>query len=256
MTQAFDPSRIARRLAEAFADGTRVLSADLTVADEAQAYAAQNAWVVDVVQAGGHVAGWKVGAPNNDSPPNGAPLPSHCVHANGAALGARASSMRGMELELAVRLKHDLLPGDRMLSREDIAAAIGEVLPTLELVDSRLTETLKAPFFTRLADLASHGALVVGTPAGTIDPAALDLTRLHTRLSVDGQVKVDVTGGHTAPDLWRLLAWLARHAQARGLPLRAGQVITTGSCTGLVVAEPGSLVEGELTGIGRVSLRV
>jgi 2-keto-4-pentenoate hydratase len=40
------------------------------------------------------------------------------------------------------------------------------------------------------------------------------------------------------------------------LPLRAGQVITTGSCTGLVIAEPGSLVEGELTGIGRVSLKV
>lgn len=252
----FDPVVLASRLALAFAHGNRVPAAEVPVASEAQAYAVQNAWVDQLLRSGGAVGGWKVGAPNNETEPNAAPLPVACLHPSGAPLGTPATALRGVELELAVRLKQDLLPGDRLPSREEIAAAIGEVLPVVEILNSRLVETLKSPPTAKLADLGNHGALVLGAPASSVDPLTLDLTQLHTRLSVAGQEVVNVTGGHTAPDLWRLLAWLARHAQARGLPLRAGQVITTGSCTGLVIAEPGSLVEGELTGIGRVSLRV
>jgi len=255
-TVPFDPVALASRLAQAFAQGSRIPAAEVHVADSAQAYAVQNAWVDQVLRSGGAVGGWKVGAPNNETEPNAAPLPNACLHPSGAPLGTPAAALRGVELELAVRLKADLLPGDRLPSREEIAAAIGEVLPVVEILNSRLVETLKSPPATKLADLGNHGALVLGAPASGIDPHTLDLTRLHTRLSVAGQEVVNVTGGHTSPDLWRLLAWLARHAQARGLPLRAGQVITTGSCTGLVIAEPGSLVEGELTGIGRVSLKV
>lgn len=252
----FDPSATAQRLAQAFAQGSRIPAAELPVADEAQAYAVQNAWVAQLSRAGSSVGGWKVGAPNLVSEPNAAPLPAACLRASGSHLGAKAAQLRVVELELALRLRRDLQPGDRLPSREEIAEAIGEVLPVIELLDSRLVETLKGPAFTRLADLGNHGALVMGAPAQDVDPRTLDLTRLHTRLCIDGQEAVNVTGGHTSPDLWRLLAWLARHAQARGLPLRAGQVITTGSCTGLVVAEPGAVVEGELTGIGQVSLRV
>jgi len=252
----FDPNATAQKLAQAFDQGHRIPAAELPVADESQAYAVQNAWVAELIRAGSSVGGWKVGAPNLATEPNAAPLPAACLHADGSHLGTRAAQLRGVELELAVRLRHDLLPGDRLPSREEIVDAIGEVLPAIELLDSRLLETLKGPAMTKLADLGNHGALVVGAPAQGVDPRMLDLTQLHTRLCVDGREMVNVTGGHTSPDVWRLLAWLARHAQARGLPLRAGQVVTTGSCTGLVIAEPGALVEGELTGIGRVSLRV
>ncbi len=247
---------LALRLSDAFVRHGHLPAAEAPVADEAEAYAVQDAWVAQVVAAGGSVAGWKVGASTNDSPPNAAPLPDGCVRADGAALGLGPASLRGIELELAVRLGRDLMPGDRIPGADEIAAAIAEVVPAIELVDSRFIEQREAPALARLADLQSHGALVVGAPAPGVDPRALDLARLHTRLTIDGKTVVDVTGGHTAPDLWRLLGWLARHAQARGLPLRAGQVITTGSCTGLVIAEPGARVEGELVGMGRVSLRV
>ncbi len=252
----FDAPLLARRLSQAFAARSHLPAAEIPVSDEAQAYAVQDAWIAQVREAGGTVAGWKVGASTNDSPPNAAPLPDVCVRADGARLGLGPASLRGIELELAVRLGRDLMPGDRIPGREEIAAAIADVVPALELVDSRYVEQRQAPADARLADLQSHGALVVGAPARGVDPAMLDLTTLHTRLMIDGQMRVDVTGGHTAPDLWRLLGWLARHAQARGLPLRAGQVITTGSCTGLVIAEPGARIEGELVGIGRVSLVV
>ena len=78
--------------------------------------------------------------------------------------------------------------------------------------------------------------------------------RLRTRLWFDDTLAADVTGAHTAPDLWRLIAWLARHAQARGRPLRAGDLITTGSCTPPVFAAEGARVTGEIDGLGRLEL--
>ena len=56
-------------------------------------------------------------------------------------------------------------------------------------------------------------------------------------------------------DLWRLLAWLQVHCAERGQPWRRGQIITTGSCTGMLFAPVGSRVEGRLAGIGTVTLR-
>ena len=52
-----------------------------------------------------------------------------------------------------------------------------------------------------------------------------------------------------------LLAWLARHARERGRPLRAGDVVTTGSCTGLLFAWEGARVQAEVEGVGRVELQ-
>jgi 2-keto-4-pentenoate hydratase len=253
---AFDATDLARRLAQAYDSGKRLPAAIASVTTEAQAYAVQDAWMAQAQAGGNPVAGWKVGANTNDSPPNAAPLPAICLRADGSDLGLGPGNLRGIELELAVRLRHDLMPGDRPATRQEVVDAIGEVLPVIELVDSRWIEARQAPALARLADLQSHGALVLGAPVRGLDPHTLDLTQLHTRLTLDGATVVDVTGGHTAPDLWRLLGWLAWHAQARGLPLRAGQVLTTGSCTGLVIAAPGALVQGELVGLGRVSLRV
>lgn len=251
MTSAFNPAPIAHALADAWQGGERLATADVPVADAAQAYAVQDAVMARL----GPVAGWKVGAASDTGEPNCAPLPASALHHNGASLGCPARSLRGIELEVAVRLRADLLPGQRMLSRQELAQAIGEVMPAIELVDTRLAEGRSAPAMSKLADLQSHGALVLGAPAST-DLMRLDVKDLHARLWFDGHSAFDGPSTHPAPDIWRLLAWLACHAQERGMPLRAGQVVTTGSCTGLPMAPPGARIEGEIAGMGRVDLRL
>lgn len=251
-----DAASLAERLNQAWARGARLPAAIASITEEAEAYAVHDAWMAQMQAQGQRVGGWKVGANSNAEPPGAAPLPQPCLRADGSALGLGAASVRGIELELAVRLRHDLMPGDRPARREELLAAIGEVLPVIELVDSRWIEGREAPALARMADLQNHGALILGAPAAGVDVESLDLARLHTRLTIDGQTVVDGPSRHTAPDLWRLLGWLAWHAQSRGLPLRAGQVLTTGSCTGLVIAPPGSWIEGELLGLGRVRLKV
>jgi 2-keto-4-pentenoate hydratase len=250
MNPVFDPQHHAQALAQAWSGAQRVPAARLPIDNDAQAYAVQDALATRL----GPVAGWKVGASSDSAEPNAAPLPaSVVVPAAGATLHLPARSLRLIELEVAVRLRTDLLPGERMLSRDEVMEAVEAVLPVIEVVDSRLAETREAPAALRLADLQSHGALAYGAPSG-VPLREVDMGRLRTRLWFDGELAADVTGAHAAPDIWRLVAWLARHAQARGRPLRAGDVVTTGSCTPPVIAAEGARVTGEITGLGRLEI--
>lgn len=242
----FDPSSIADTLARAWSTGARLSDDQVPVADEDQAYAVQAAVAARL----GPVGGWKVGARDDAAQPNGAALPASAQAASGARLALPAHSLRGVELEVAVRLRADLRAG---AGRDEVLAAIGEVMPAIEIVDSRMARGREAPAPARLADLQSHGALVLGAPCG-IDPGTLDMKRVRAQLWFNGQAQADMTGAHTAPDLWRLIAWLAGQAQAMGVPLRAGQVVTTGTCTGLLLAPASARVVGELEGIGRVEV--
>jgi 2-keto-4-pentenoate hydratase len=83
---------------------------------------------------------------------------------------------------------------------------------------------------------------------------AADLTNAPVRLTIDGRVAKEGRGGNPGGDPRRLLAWLVNHVrQERGV-LRAGSLITTGSCTGMIFVEPGSVVQAEFPGLGAAAV--
>lgn len=239
----FDPQLAARRLVQA-RNGTPVSSGETTPPDRAAAFAVQDATLAQLGPAGG----WKVGAKTADAEPACAPLPAGGVLASGVSLTGNAWRMRGIEVELAVRLGRDVGPGD------DIAAAIDAVLPAIEVVETRLSDWRDSSALAQLADLQTHGALVIGEPSA-LRPRDADLRTLAAYLAFDGQPVASTRGANPAADVWRLLQWLALHCAQRGQPLKAGQVITTGSCTGMLFAPEGAHVQAELSGLGRVELR-
>lgn len=243
------PDALAARLLLARGEGPPVPPTDWLIPDHATAHAVQDA----TLRVLGPVGGWKVGAASPTAEPGAAPLPARGLLPGGSTLHGPAWRLRGIELEVAVRLGRDVQAGDL----DDPAALPGcieAVVPAIEVCETRLADWAGAGPLERLADLQGHGALVLGAaqpwPAGGID-----LRSLRAQLFFDGQPVADAVGAHPVGDLLPLLAWLARHAQARGTPLRAGQVVTTGSCTGLLFAGQGMWVEGEIVGLGRVGLR-
>ncbi|ACA18296.1 Hydratase/decarboxylase [Methylobacterium sp. 4-46] len=227
--------------------GARVPWRAVAPADPAGAYAVQDAVAARL----GPVGGWKVGAANPEAVPNAAPCPAACLRGSGAVLDGPEWRLRGIEAEVGLRLGRDL---DGAAPRAELAAAVEAVLPVIEVVETRLDGWGEADPLARLADLQSHGALILGPPS-RLDPAALDLRTVAADLSVDGRAVAATRGGNPAEDVWRLLAWLADHAAARGRPLRAGQVVTTGSCTGMLFCAQGTRVAAELAGIGAVAMR-
>ena len=108
--------------------------------------------------------------------------------------------------------------------------------------------------WSRLADQACHGALVVGS--GRAEVAALQPLSVPVSLWVNGTLAVQRPAwGNPAGDPLRLLTWLANEG-ARSLGgLRAGQWVTTGSCTGTVLVAPGARVMAKLGGIGCAELQ-
>ena len=245
-----DPSAVARALLLA-RQQQRPAARTWTLDGIEAAYAVQER----TLDALGPATAWKVGAASPGSEPGCAPLPAAGVVTTTApVLQEPWWQLRGIEVELAVRLGQDLHPADAD-DPARVSAAIEAAFPAVEVVETRLADWRNSDPLDQLADLQSHGALVVGAPVVWSPHAPIDLRSLRATLVFDGQPVADARGSHPVGDVLPLLAWLARHASRRGRPLRAGDIVTTGSCTGLLFAWQGARVQAALEGIGGVELQ-
>lgn len=217
--------------------------------DDADAYAIQDC-VVQLLEA--PIAGWKVGAPNPSAVPNAAPLlqslmgPSPCKLAHGAL------PVLGIEAELAFRFRKDLPARSVPYARDEVAAAIGGLHPAIEVVGSRFRTRESVTAAARLADFQSNGHFVYGPEIA--DWKTVDPTRQAISLDIGSKRVADTVGGNAAVDLFRLLMWLVDHAGKRGRGIKAGDIVTTGSCTGITYARPGDTVVARFAGLGEVTV--
>jgi 2-keto-4-pentenoate hydratase len=218
-------------------------------ADVAAAYAIQDATAAAL----GPVGGWKVGAAKPDAEPACAPLPTAGIMASPVALKSADYGLLGIESEIGFKLGRDLPPRGTPYTHDEVVAAIASLHPVIELVDTRYADMAAQDPLSLLADLQSHAGLVYG-PARTHD-LAIDQTRQPVTQSFDGKPVVERTGGNTAGDVIRLLVWLANHTAARCGGLKAGQIVTSGSCTGMMRTTPGSTVRAEFPGLGAVEVK-
>lgn len=245
-----DLDALATALVAAHRGGPCVPAALLSALHPCDAYGLQDAVLARI----GAVGGWKVGARGPVAEPHSAPLPQSGLRPSGCMLPAARFPWRLVEVEVAVRLGADLHVGPNdQPTPDELAASIDAVLPAIEAVEGRLCEGREAPAIARLADLQLHGALVIGAPAA-LAPASIDLRAIEAVLEVGGACIARVMGGNPAQEIWRLLGWLARHCTERGMPLKRGQIVTTGSCTGMVAVPADQRVRGHLNGIGGVEL--
>jgi 2-keto-4-pentenoate hydratase len=151
-----------------------------------------------------------------------------------------------------VKLGRGLPPRGRPYTRDEVLDAVATLHPAIEVVDTRFADRTAAHELSQLADNQSNGAFVYG--AGLAAWRHLDLVTQPVRLTVDGEVRVERAGGNTAGDPLRLLHWLANHLAEQGTPLGGGDLVTTGSTTGLLLVPPGTRVEAEFPGVGAVQV--
>jgi 2-keto-4-pentenoate hydratase len=213
-------------------------------ADEADAYAIQDA----VARQLGAIRGWKVGAPTPEAAPSFGPI--FTIVEAPAVFPSASHRLFGIEAEIAFRFARDL-PGGA--PRELVLAAVGSVHLAMEIVESRFADFHSVGQPSVVADNISNGALVVG-PA-LPEWSGRDLARPPSRVVIDGAEVGRCTTGNTGGDPIRLLVALVNHAAARGKPIAAGQVVTTGATTGMHFARPGSLARAEFGDWGAVETR-
>ncbi len=160
----------------------------------------------------------------------------------------------GVECEVAVRLAHDLPPGS--YTKETVAAAVGEFIAGIEIVENRYDDlkTLGTP--TLIADQVYHVTAVVGDQGG-VDWRSLDIGALHGRMLIagverDAGVTTDLMG-HP----FTCLAWLASSSVAAAFGgLKAGQFVMLGSVTPPIWLDGPALVKVEFEGLPAVTARL
>lgn len=226
----------------------------LALADEAEAYAVQDAVAQALHWFGDRPAGhWKSGGPHRQAVLTHAPLPPAGVWASPADARAWPFHLRGIEAEIALRL--GVAVDAACAAALDAASAmqlVDAMAVSIELVDSRWQQALDAPALHKLADLQSHAALVLGT---WVPFQARDWGVQRCTVRIGSQVH-HFQGTHSMNDpAFILPAWL-RHATRRGEVLPAGTVLTTGTWCGILYAQAGDEVSAEFEGVGQASVRL
>jgi 2-keto-4-pentenoate hydratase len=213
----------------------------------AEAYAIQ---LEIVARMGDGVAGWKVAQSPDYELLIGALISSR-LFADGAAISSAGMAMIGVEAEIAFRFDQALPPRERAYERAEIVAAT-TAFPAIEIVDSRFKDYHGTPVIERAADFMSNGAFVSG--AARDDWRAFDLATLEACIAIDGVDIVRQIGGHPSGDpLLPAIALCNRLRLSSGIV--AGQVVTTGSFTGLQFAKSNSVVSASFTGFGGAHCR-
>ena len=212
-----------------------------------EAYRVQAAWLDIRLARGERVVGHKIGltsramqqAMSIDTPDSGF-LTDTMVFTPGEPITAADFCDLRLEVELAFVLADDLYGAD--LSVDDVLDATDHVTAAVELIASRTPRTDPATGRTRtvvdtIADNAADAGIVTGgLPVG---PRDLDLRWVGAIAYRNGTVEETGLAAGVLDHPANGIVWLARRYADRGLSLRAGDVILSGSFTRPMAVAPG-----------------
>jgi 2-oxopent-4-enoate/cis-2-oxohex-4-enoate hydratase len=154
------------------------------------------------------------------------------------------------EGELAFILKKDLCgPG---ITSADVLAATDCVMPSIEVVDSRV-EDWKIKIQDTVADNASCGLLLLGD--NCVDPSKVDLATCGMVVEKNGSIISTGAGAAAMGSPVNCIVWLANTLGEYGISLNAGEIIMSGSLVPLEPVQAGDNLRVSIGGVGSASVR-
>jgi 2-keto-4-pentenoate hydratase len=222
----------------------------------AEAYDIQDAVRQALLARGERLVGWKAGFTSRatqqmfatDRPACGFLLGSG-VYASGADVPTSEFIGLAVEAEVALVMGR-ALAGPGVTPPQALLAVEGAV-PALELVDFRYAG--KPTAVDAVADGVFARAIVLGTPL--TDVTHVDLALEGLVYEMNGAIVATNTAAEVLGSPINSLAWIANHLGERGLALRAGDVVMTGSVSAVLRAKAGDTVRARFTRLGSVSAR-
>jgi 2-keto-4-pentenoate hydratase len=246
----------AKTLHDHWQAGTKIrdLEPTLRPRDRAEGYAIQAA-----MERYGTMFGWKIAATSeagqrhiNVAGPQAGRIFGERVVPNGGTAPMAGNEMRVGEPEFAFRIGRDLPPRSNTYSVEEVLAAVDTLHPAIELPDSRFADFVSAGEAQLIADNACAHLFVLGSPTAA-DWRAVDLVEHKPVVTLRGQRFVG-HGKNVLGDPRVALAWLANELRALGVTLKAGEVVTTGTCHPPLPIQSGDRFEADFGAFGRVSV--
>jgi 2-keto-4-pentenoate hydratase len=232
--------------------------------DLGEAYRLQGAVIAEL----GGGAAWKIAAITPEQrrslgvpQPIAAAIPLARIHdasAGPATLRLADFIAPKIECEIAFEFRRDLPPRPaRPYSRHEVAAATGAMRLAIELVDPRWPAG--SGTLAELADGFNNGALVAGARFADWQGIAFAEVDIVLTVTAPGGSSRELALGSARAildgDPFATVVMLANAQPEHSPGLKAGDIVTTGSCSGAPrVPGPGAY-RAEFTGLGAVELR-
>ena len=230
--------------------------APATIAD---AYDIQERYVALLRSEHGDAVGYKVGltsAPMQafcgiDHPIAGVVL-ARRVHRSGATVRRADFGRLGLEFEIAVRIKSDIPVTGTPYTAEMIQPHIDGVCAAVEIVDDRNADYSSLDVRSLVADNSWNAGIVLSEFAEKWP----DLENVVGRATKDGGAIGEGHGRDILGHPFNSVAWLAAQLASRGVGLKSGQVVMTGSVMKTVFPPEDATYRFDLEGISFVEVHV
>jgi 2-keto-4-pentenoate hydratase len=251
-------SELAERLWDARRRGTVLDPQDIvqpTSLEEAYAIQAQ------VTRLSSHaVLGFKVGSTSKEAQqllgttePASGPILEPYLLTSPAVVPVVTAQMPATESEFAFRLGRNLPARAAEYTHTEVADAVEAVAGAIELVGTRIAGGLAGKGrFLVTADGGVNIALVTGP--WTTDWRRLDLKTHRVAMRINGKLLGQGEGARALGDPMNVLVWLANQQSRFGRGLVAGDIVSTGTCTGLDRVAPGDGAAADFGSLGQVEL--
>lgn len=137
------------------------------------------------------------------------------------------------------------------VTEEDVLAATEYVVPSIEIVDSRIKDW-KIKLLDTVADNGSSAGIVLGknkVPVHLVDMKECEMVLEKNGAFVNAGKTVEVYGSPA-----KAVAWLVNTLSEYGIELPAGSLVMSGALTAAQFAEPGDVFTARFAGIGDVTV--
>jgi 2-keto-4-pentenoate hydratase len=206
--------------------------------------------------------GWKIAATSTagqahiavDGPLAGRLLRER-VRESGDEVPFGRNHMRVAEAEFAFRMRLDLQPRHAPYTVDEVLPAVATLHPAIEIPDSRFDDFAKVGAPQLIADNACAHYFVLGAAAPD-EWRSVDLVRHQVVGSIPGKVRREGAGVNVLGDPRLALTWLVNELSRLNLTLRAGQVVTTGTCIVPLEIASGDRVCADFGKLGTVEVRI
>ncbi|MFD1737427.1 2-keto-4-pentenoate hydratase [Bacillus salitolerans] len=154
-----------------------------------------------------------------------------------------------VEAEIGFVLSEDLSGPN--VTYIDVLMATKYVVPTLEIIDSRIADW-KIRLVDTVADNGSSAKVVVGK--NTVQIEGLDLRSIGMTLYKNGEIVSTGSGAAALGHPAHAVAWLANKLYDFGITLKAGELILPGALSAAIDVQQGDIISAAFGSLGSVSV--
>jgi len=212
-------------------------------------------------RSGQRTFGWKIAATSIagqkhiavDGPLAGRLLAGRVLPA-GSAVPLRENLMKVAEAEFAFTMGAALPDRGTNYTVDEVLAAVASMQPAIEIPDSRYHDFTRVGAPQLIADMACACWFLPGSPAADAWRAH-DLAAHAVAAFRNGAPAAAGRGSNVLGDPRVALTWIANELTKYDEHLRAGDVVTTGTCLVPFAIAPGDAIEVDFGFFGRIGAR-